>query len=87
MIDSDSDDDRKATKRIRHPDYRQYYDQSGELCTSRQLQNTYYHPRLTCISQKYPYFVASMIKVGAAVASQMTSSHKEHLQKEFGLLF
>ena len=28
---------------IRHPDYREYYNQSGELKKTTQLQNTYYH--------------------------------------------
>ena len=40
---------------IRHANYRQYY-YEGEKRSTKQKQNTYFHPSLTCIMSKYRSF-------------------------------
>ena len=54
---------------------------------SRDLRNTYYHPRLQCIARKHPEFSSSEIKVSENVKDKLSSTHLKYLTTEFGRSF
>ena len=61
---------------------------SGVFQLSHDLRNVYYHPRLSCIRNKFPSFQASQqIRIGKEALSKLTDIHKEHILKEFGIKF
>ena len=58
---------------------------TGVWQLSRDLRNTYYHPRLVCIAMKYPDFSSSEVRVPHAIKQRFVSSHLSLLTEEFGL--
>ena len=52
---------------------------------SRDLQNTYYHPRLVCIAMKYPNFSSSEVRKTHAIKQRFVSSHLGLMTEEFEL--
>ena len=58
---------------------------TGVWQLSRDLRNTYYHPRLVCIAMKYPNFSSSEVRVPHAIKQRFVSSHLSLLTEEFGL--
>jgi len=68
---------------IRHADHREYYS-SGEKKLTKQKQNTYFHPCISCIKSKCQNFTADQLDM-SAVAGKLTSVHLSYLQNHFGL--
>ena len=59
---------------------------TGRWQMSRELRNTYYHVRLTCLTMKHPHFTPSKeIEVGA-VKESLNQSSINVLRAEFGLI-
>jgi len=68
---------------IRHADHREYYS-GGEKKLTKQKQNTYFHPCISCVRSKCPNFAADQLDM-SAVAGKLTSVHLSYLQNHFGL--
>lgn len=58
---------------------------TGNWQLSKDLRNTYYHPRFGCISVKHPDFSSSELKISAEVRCKLLPSHFTLLNAEFGL--
>ena len=68
---------------IQHEDRREFL-RGGKKCYSPRPQNTYFHPSVSCIRSKCPYFTATLLCLDK-VRNQLTSEHIDYLQNHFGI--
>ena len=61
---------------------------TGSWQMSKDLRNTYYHPRMGCIAPRHPDFTFSEIQVRDDVRERliMNRTHVSHLNGKFGLV-
>ena len=59
---------------------------TGSWQMSKDLRNTYYHPRMGCIAPRHPDFSSSEIQVRDDVRERLNRTHVSHLNGEFGLV-
>ena len=59
---------------------------SGAWQMSKELRNTYYHPRMGCIAPRHPGFSSSEIQVREDVREVLNHTHLSHLNSEFGFI-
>lgn len=65
---------------VRHADFREYFLPNGERSVTRQKQNTYYHPSLSCIVKKYPHFSTNMVNLSSI---ELKTEHYSLLRSTF----
>ena len=64
----------------------QWRNNRGELKKSSKESASHYHARLSCIQAVEPSFVGKSLLVPSDIVGLLLSIHKEHLQREFGLI-
>ena len=68
-----------------HPEFRAYRNSEGELQMNRQMQNTYYHLKKSCIQARYPSF-QGQINVPSDISAQLLPAQRSYIQSQFGQL-
>ena len=69
---------------IKHEEFRSYNSPVTGAPASK-FGNAYYHPRLCCLTQKWPQFTSTLLTIPEEVVVRLTSFHKSLLYHEFGL--
>ena len=69
---------------IKHEEFRVYNSPVTGAPASK-FGNAYYHPRFSCLMQKWPEFTATMLTIPEEVLPRLTSFHKSLMYQEFGL--
>lgn len=64
---------------------RVYHDPSGAVKTPARPSACHYHFKLACIRAMEPNFIPTMLQIPVDFPGSVTTIHRQHLHKEFGL--